>query len=178
GQPIGGLKKNPRVLFSLGKILFQNLSMNSFPPQEQQISIMKSQTFNKVNEQTSAVTTVMTAILKQFQATSPPASIKAFEEICVTCGGAHPYYQCLVVGGNTFLELRDNIQGYLSAAAVNYHQGNSVYRPPGVANRPQSFGQPNVQNNQNLFSQPQGYNQGNNFNQDQSYQAPAQQIPL
>nr|GFB69524.1 hypothetical protein [Tanacetum cinerariifolium] len=35
----------------------------------------------------------MTAILKQFQATPPPASVKAVEEICVTCGSAHPYYQ-------------------------------------------------------------------------------------
>nr|GEY56720.1 hypothetical protein [Tanacetum cinerariifolium] len=75
------------------------------------------------------VTIVMTAILKQFQATPPPASVKAVEETCVTCGGAHPYYQCLVSGGNTFLELQDNIQGYGSAAAVNYNQGNSVYRP-------------------------------------------------
>nr|GEV69000.1 reverse transcriptase domain-containing protein [Tanacetum cinerariifolium] len=75
-----------------------------------------------VNQQTSAVTTAMTAILKQFQATSPPASVKAVEEICVTCGGAHPYYQCLVAGGNSFLELKDNIQGYVAAAAVNYNQ--------------------------------------------------------
>nr|GEV04870.1 hypothetical protein [Tanacetum cinerariifolium] len=82
-----------------------------------------------VNQQTSVVTTAMTAILKQFQATSPPASIKAVEEICVTCGGAHPYYQCLVTGGNTFSELRDNIQGYVAAAAVNFNQGNSSYHP-------------------------------------------------
>ncbi|GJZ17077.1 reverse transcriptase domain-containing protein [Tanacetum coccineum] len=61
----------------------------------------------------------MTAILKQFQATPPPASVKAVEEIYVTCGGAHPYYQCLTADGNTF---RDNIQGYVSAAAVNYNQ--------------------------------------------------------
>ncbi|GKA55203.1 reverse transcriptase domain-containing protein [Tanacetum coccineum] len=59
----------------------------------------------------------MTAILKQFQATPPPASIKAVEEICVTCGGPHPYYQCLAADGNTFLEYRDNIQGYVAAAA-------------------------------------------------------------
>nr|GEV89510.1 hypothetical protein [Tanacetum cinerariifolium]GEW01348.1 hypothetical protein [Tanacetum cinerariifolium] len=43
-----------------------------------------------VNQQTSVVTTVMTAILKQFQATPPPASIKAIEEICVTCDGPLP----------------------------------------------------------------------------------------
>nr|GEV22394.1 hypothetical protein [Tanacetum cinerariifolium] len=77
----------------------------------------------------------------------------------------------------------DNIQGYVSAAAVNYNQGNSGYRPPSVANqiRPSGFAQPNVQNNQNRFSKPQGYNRGNNFNQDTSYQAPIQQnqvVPL
>nr|GEV58434.1 reverse transcriptase domain-containing protein [Tanacetum cinerariifolium] len=66
-----------------------------------------------VNQQTSVVTTTMTAILKQFQATLPPASVKAVEEICVTCGGAYPYYQCLDADGNTFLKLRDNIQGYV-----------------------------------------------------------------
>nr|GEZ17809.1 hypothetical protein [Tanacetum cinerariifolium] len=65
----------------------------------------------------------MTAILKQFQATSPPASVKDVEEICVTCGGAHPYYQCLAADGNTFSKIRDNIQGYVSAAVVNYNQG-------------------------------------------------------
>nr|GEV32926.1 retrovirus-related Pol polyprotein from transposon TNT 1-94 [Tanacetum cinerariifolium] len=48
-----------------------------------------------VNQQTNAVSTAMTVILKQFQATPPPTSVKAVEEICVTCGGAHPYYQCL-----------------------------------------------------------------------------------
>nr|GEV48491.1 reverse transcriptase domain-containing protein [Tanacetum cinerariifolium] len=89
-----------------------------------------------VNQQMSAVTTAMMAILKQFQATPPPASVKAVEEICVTCGGAHPYYQCLAAGGNTFSELRDNIQGYVSAVLVNYNQGNSVYRPPGSGSLP------------------------------------------
>nr|GFB64590.1 hypothetical protein [Tanacetum cinerariifolium] len=136
-----------------------------------------------VNQQTSAVTTAMTAIHKQFQATPPPASIKSVKEICVTCGGAHPYYQCLVADGNTFLKLRDNIQVYVSIAIINYNQDNFGYRPLGVANkiRPPIFSQPNVQNNQNQFSQPQGYNRGNNFNQDQSYQAPTQQnqvVPL
>ncbi|GKA65745.1 hypothetical protein Tco_0765452 [Tanacetum coccineum] len=75
-----------------------------------------------VNQQTSDVTTAMTAILKQFQATPPPVSVKAVEEICVTCGGAHHYYQCLAADGNTFSEFQDNIQGYISVAVVNYNQ--------------------------------------------------------
>nr|GEV00812.1 hypothetical protein [Tanacetum cinerariifolium] len=129
-----------------------------------------------VNEQTSAVTTAMTAMLRQFQATPPPAPVKAVEETCVTCGGAHPYYQCLSAGGNTFPEFRNNIQEYGSAAAANYNQGNPGYRPQGVANqmRLPGFAQPNVQNNQNRFGPPQGYNRGNNFNQEPSYQATTQ----
>nr|GEU92578.1 reverse transcriptase domain-containing protein [Tanacetum cinerariifolium] len=45
------------------------------------------------------------------------------------------YAECHAVDGNTFLEFRDNIQGYVSAAVVNYSQGTSSYRPPGVANQ-------------------------------------------
>ncbi|GKA31552.1 reverse transcriptase domain-containing protein [Tanacetum coccineum] len=113
----------------------------------------------------------------------PPASVKVVEEICVTCGGPHPYYQCLAIDGNTFPEYRDNIQGYVAAAAGNYNQGNVGYRPPGVVNqtRPPGFVQPNGQNNQNRFSQPQGYNRENHFNQSPTYQALIQQnqsVPL
>nr|GEW58172.1 reverse transcriptase domain-containing protein [Tanacetum cinerariifolium] len=100
-----------------------------------------------VNQQTSAVITAMTAMLKQFQATSPPAPVKAVEETCVTCGGAHPYYQCLAVGDNTFSEFRDNIQGYVSAAAVNYNHGNPGYRPHGVANQIRPLGSGSLPSN-------------------------------
>nr|GEY72044.1 hypothetical protein [Tanacetum cinerariifolium] len=88
-----------------------------------------------VNQQTSAMTTAMTAMLKQFQSNPPPAQDKAVEEICVTCEGAHLYYQCLVFGGKTFPEYQDNIQCYVSAATGNYNQGNPGYRPQGVANQ-------------------------------------------
>nr|GEW21911.1 reverse transcriptase domain-containing protein [Tanacetum cinerariifolium] len=40
------------------------------------------------NQQTNAVTTAMTAILKQFQATLPLAPVKVVEETCVNCGGS------------------------------------------------------------------------------------------
>nr|GEZ09131.1 reverse transcriptase domain-containing protein [Tanacetum cinerariifolium] len=43
---------------------------------------------------------------------------------------------CLAAGGNTFPELRDNIQGYVSAALVNYNQGNSIYCPLGSGSLP------------------------------------------
>nr|GEZ83754.1 reverse transcriptase domain-containing protein [Tanacetum cinerariifolium] len=34
--------------------------------------------------------------------TPSPTSVKAMEEIYVTCGGPHPYYECLATDGNTF----------------------------------------------------------------------------
>ncbi|GKA75809.1 reverse transcriptase domain-containing protein [Tanacetum coccineum] len=97
----------------------------------------------------SAVTSSMTAMFKQHQVTPAPAFVKAVEESCVTCGGAHSYRQCPATDGNTFLGYQDNIQGYVSATAVNYNQGNTGYRPQSVANqiRPPSFAQPNVKNN-------------------------------
>ncbi|GKF35917.1 hypothetical protein Tco_0112675, partial [Tanacetum coccineum] len=98
--------------------------------------------------QTSVVTTTMTVILKQFQAIPPLAFVKAIKDICVTCGGPHPYYQCLAADGSTFPEYRDNIQGYVAAAAGNYNQGNAGYRPPGVANQTRPLAL--VQQNQNV----------------------------
>ncbi|GJV46784.1 reverse transcriptase domain-containing protein [Tanacetum coccineum] len=113
------------------------------------------------------------------QKSSPPAFVKAVEEICVTCGGLHPYHQCLATDGNVFSEYQDNIQGYVSAAAVNYNQGNTEYRPQSLVKqiRPPGFAQPNVQNNQIRYNQ--GYNQNRGINQgNPSYQAPIQQTQV
>ncbi|GKE60890.1 hypothetical protein Tco_1511257, partial [Tanacetum coccineum] len=66
----------------------------------------------------SVVTSAMTVMFKQHQVTPTPASVKAVEESRVTCGGAHSYRQCPAIDGNTFSASHDNIQGYVSAAAV------------------------------------------------------------
>nr|GEU52932.1 reverse transcriptase domain-containing protein [Tanacetum cinerariifolium] len=60
--------------------------------------------------------------------------VKAVEKIYVTCGGAHPYYLCLAADGNTFPELRDDIQGYVAVAAVNYNQGSGHLPSNTIAN--------------------------------------------
>nr|GEY20928.1 reverse transcriptase domain-containing protein [Tanacetum cinerariifolium] len=68
-----------------------------------------------------------------------PAPVKAVEESCVTCGGAHSYHNCPASDGNNY---RDNIQKFVSQAfAVNYNQGNTSYRPLMMSNqiRPPSF---------------------------------------
>nr|GFC67887.1 hypothetical protein [Tanacetum cinerariifolium] len=85
------------------------------------------------------------------------APVKAVEPNCVTCGGTHAYQNCLATHENAY---RDNIQEYvLQAAAANYNQGNTGFRPQMVANQIRPPGFPPHQNNQNNF------NRGNNFNQ-------------
>ncbi|GKC74410.1 reverse transcriptase domain-containing protein [Tanacetum coccineum] len=73
----------------------------------------------------SAVTSAMTTMFKQHQVTPAPASVKAVEESCVTCGGAHSYQQCPATDDNIFLGYQDNIQGYVLAAV-----GNTSYKAP------------------------------------------------
>nr|GFA47504.1 reverse transcriptase domain-containing protein [Tanacetum cinerariifolium] len=62
-----------------------------------------------------------------------PAPVKAVEESCVTCGGAHSYRNCPATDGNVY---RDNIQEFVSQASAgnNFNQGlvyqPSVFQPP------------------------------------------------
>ncbi|GJS61653.1 reverse transcriptase domain-containing protein [Tanacetum coccineum] len=82
---------------------------------------------------------VKALLLDKKNQSQAPATVKAVEESCVTCGGAHSHRNCPATDGNVY---RDNIQEYMSqAAAVNYNQGNTGYRPPMVANqvRPPGF---------------------------------------
>ncbi|GKD88858.1 reverse transcriptase domain-containing protein [Tanacetum coccineum] len=110
----------------------------------------------------TALTDAVKALLLK-NTTPPPAFVKAVEESCVTCGGPHPYYQCLATNGNAS-GYQDNIQAYVSAAAVNYNQGNAGHRPPSVAHQVRPPGFSLVQNNQN---------RGNNYNPGNStYRAP------
>nr|GEU47684.1 reverse transcriptase domain-containing protein [Tanacetum cinerariifolium] len=62
-----------------------------------------------------------------------PAPVKAVEESCVTCGGAHSYHNFPATDGNVY---RDNIQEFVSQAfAVNYNQGYTSYHPPMMSNQ-------------------------------------------
>ncbi|GJW13383.1 hypothetical protein Tco_0017516 [Tanacetum coccineum] len=131
----------------------------------------------------------------QAPAHQTPASVKAVEESCVTCGGAHSYQSCPATDGNVY---HDNIQAYVSqAAAANFNQGNTSARPPMVANQIRPPGFPPMQNHQNNQNRGINFNQnrGNNFNQNRgnnfsqgpiyqpqvnqppAYQAPVYQAP-
>nr|GEX67929.1 DNA-directed DNA polymerase [Tanacetum cinerariifolium] len=94
-----------------------------------------------------------------------PAPIKAFKEVCVTCGSNHSYNHCpLTRGGNEFPIFHDNIQQFETAAVGNFVQGN---RHPNLSSqmRPPGFNQPNQQANQNRYH-GNNVNPNNNQNRD------------
>ncbi|GJY94446.1 reverse transcriptase domain-containing protein [Tanacetum coccineum] len=75
----------------------------------------------------------------QAPAHQTPTPVKAVEESCVTCGGAHSYQSCPATDGNVY---HDNIQAYVSqAAAANFNQGNTGVRPP-MVNQPPAYQAP------------------------------------
>ncbi|GJY19626.1 hypothetical protein Tco_0391117 [Tanacetum coccineum] len=112
---------------------------------------------------------VRALILDRKNQTPASAPVKAVEQSCVTCGGGHSYQNCPATNSNMY---HDNIQEYVSqAAAANFNQANSGYRPPMVSNQIRPPGFPPVQNphanSQNNFNRGNNFNQnrGNNFNQ-------------
>ncbi|GJR49951.1 hypothetical protein Tco_1400472 [Tanacetum coccineum] len=133
---------------------------------EDKIEIRMSRLEKSINEMKALVVT-------------PPATVKAVEEICVTCGANHNFNNCpLTRGGYESPVFHDNLHQFQQTAAVgNFIQANSRYRLPSVANqmRPLGFTQPNAQNNNRNnqgYNQNQGYNrnQGNNIQGNQVHQ--------
>ncbi|GKD74608.1 hypothetical protein Tco_1332890, partial [Tanacetum coccineum] len=69
--------------------------------------------------------TALTEIVKKLvlmNKANQQASVKAVDEICVTCGRPHLYYECLATDSNTF-------NAY--AATGTYNQGDLEYHPQG-----------------------------------------------
>nr|GEY42512.1 hypothetical protein [Tanacetum cinerariifolium] len=95
-------------------------------------------------------------------------TVKAVEETCVICGGAHPYYDCIATDSNI---------SSVYATAGTYNQENTRFCPQVATNyraSPPNF--PPVQNNQNRYNQNQ--NQSYSQNRGNNYQAPIQHLQL
>nr|GEU53526.1 DNA-directed DNA polymerase [Tanacetum cinerariifolium] len=118
---------------------------------------------NRIDKHADQISTLVDIFAKKVVT---PAPVKAVEESCVTCGGAHAYYNC----PNT-----DSTQPSVCVATGTCNQVASQNRasnfmaPPGFAP---------VQNTQNRFNQNQGqgnnFNRGNNFHSNQQFQVPSQ----
>nr|GEU94246.1 reverse transcriptase domain-containing protein [Tanacetum cinerariifolium] len=119
-----------------------------------------SKTDDRIDKLADQISTLVDIFAKKVVT---PAPVKAVEESCVTCGGAHAYYNC----PNT-----DSNQPSVYVATGTYNQvapqnrASNFMAPPGFAS---------VKNGQNRFNQNQGqgnnYNRGNNF---QPFQVPNQ----
>ncbi|GJR72140.1 reverse transcriptase domain-containing protein [Tanacetum coccineum] len=82
-----------------------------------------------ISSEVAELKEMVKALLLDKKNQSPaPTPVKAVEESCVTCGGAHSYQTCPATSGNVY---RDNIQEYVSqAAAANFKPRKHRYRAP------------------------------------------------
>ncbi|GJR73170.1 phospholipase D zeta 1-like protein isoform X1 [Tanacetum coccineum] len=118
------IKSNSKVRNSRNKAVVAKVSSNSSTPE---ISPDVVALTTKVSE----LKNMMKTMLIDKQKAQAPAPVKAVEQSCVTCGGAHSYRNCPATDDNVY---RDNIQEYVSQdAAANFNQGNTNSRPPMVS---------------------------------------------
>ncbi|GKC90333.1 reverse transcriptase domain-containing protein, partial [Tanacetum coccineum] len=104
-----------------------------------------SKTEDRINKLADQISTLVETVTKKVVT---PATVKAIEESCVICGGAHAYYNCTTT---------DNNQSSVCAATSTYNQ---VAPPNRVSNQmmPPSFAL--MQNSQNSFFQNQASTSG------------------
>ncbi|GKC72648.1 reverse transcriptase domain-containing protein [Tanacetum coccineum] len=130
-----------------------------------------SKTDERIDKLADQLSTLVEIVSKKVVV--PPAPVKAVEENCVTCGGAHAWYNCPAT---------DNNQN-VCATTGTYNQ---QVPPNRVSNQMAPPGFAPVQNqgqNRNYNNQGQGnnFNRGNNFqNQDEeqnNFQGSTAQIP-
>ncbi|GKE79162.1 reverse transcriptase domain-containing protein, partial [Tanacetum coccineum] len=100
------------------------------------LTLTDQDSLNAAAGEMAALTDSVNAMLRHVK-TSPPETVKAIFESCVTCGGPHPYYASAAAA--TY----NQNQGYRRQGDPNYRASNQM-GPPGF---------PPVQNNQNRFNQ-------------------------
>ncbi|GJV14141.1 reverse transcriptase domain-containing protein [Tanacetum coccineum] len=138
------IENKSKVRYSRNKSNVSRMNMNSRES--------SSKTDERIDKLADQISTLVEIVTKKVVT---PATVKAVEEPCVTCGGAHAYYNC----PNT-----DSNQSSVCAATGTYNQ---VAPPNRVSNHMAPPGFAPVQNSQNRYNQNQG--QGNNFNRGNNF---------
>ncbi|GKC23978.1 reverse transcriptase domain-containing protein, partial [Tanacetum coccineum] len=119
-----------------------------------------SKTDERIDKLADQLSTLVNIISKKVVT---PAPVKAVEETCVTCGGAHSWYNCPAT---------DNNHASVCATTGTYNQVNPPNR---VSNQMAPLGFAPMQyngQNRNYHNQVQGNNfRGNNFHGNQGFQA-------
>nr|GEU46659.1 reverse transcriptase domain-containing protein [Tanacetum cinerariifolium] len=121
-----------------------------------------SKTDDRIDKHADQISTLVDIFAKKVVT---PALVKAVEESCVTCGGAHAYYNC----HNTDSNQPSGVATGTYNEVAPQNRASNFMAPPGFAL---------VKNSQNRFNQNQGqgnnFNQGNNFHGNQPFQVPNQ----
>ncbi|GKC99412.1 hypothetical protein Tco_1169687, partial [Tanacetum coccineum] len=113
-----------------------------------------SKTNEKIDKLADQLSTLVEIVSKKVVTS---ASVKAVEETCVTCGGAHSWYNCPATNNN---------QTSVCATTGTYNQVNPPNR---VSNQMAPPGFAPVQNNRfNNQGQGNNFNRGNNFHGSQA----------
>ncbi|GJY89696.1 reverse transcriptase domain-containing protein [Tanacetum coccineum] len=120
--PAGGnlLNRTPRDALTI----IENKSKVCTSRNKPVVSKMSATTSSSIPAYLSEITALTDAIKAMLlqNKTPLPTPVKAIEEIYVTCGEPHPYYECLATDGNTF---------NASAVTGTYNQGgNPNYQAP------------------------------------------------
>nr|GEZ07756.1 reverse transcriptase domain-containing protein [Tanacetum cinerariifolium] len=147
GSPPVARKRTPRIPLPLGMILWQfvgKIPQDALTIIKNKSKVRSSQSkpitssvnacdinssseiaklTHAVNQQMSAVTTVMTVMLKQLQANPPLAPVKAVEEICVTFGGSGS------LPGNTVANPKGELKAITTRSGL-VTDGPTVPTPP------------------------------------------------
>ncbi|GJU59056.1 reverse transcriptase domain-containing protein [Tanacetum coccineum] len=113
-----------------------------------------SKTDERIDKLADQISTLVEIVTKKVVT---PATVKAVEESCVICGGAHAYYNCTTADSN---------QSNVCAATGTYNQ---VAPPNRASNQMAPLGFAPMQNSQNRYNHNQGF-------QNQPFQAPNNQV--
>ncbi|GJS26794.1 reverse transcriptase domain-containing protein [Tanacetum coccineum] len=152
------IENKSKVRYSRNKSNVSRMNMNS-----RESSSKMDERIDKLADQISTLVEIVS------KKVVTPATVKAIEDPCVTCGGAHAYYNY----PNT-----DNNQSSVCAATGTYNQ---IAPPNRVSNHMAPPGFALVQNSQNRYNQNQGqgnnFNRGNNFHGNQGFQAQINHAP-
>ncbi|GJW77441.1 hypothetical protein Tco_0139123 [Tanacetum coccineum] len=107
------IESKSKVRNSRNKVVVAKVSSNSSTPGI-------SPDVAAFTTEVSKLKNTMKTMLIDKQKAQAPAPVKAVEQSCVTCRGAHSYRNCPATDSNMY---RDNIQEYVSqAAAANFNQ--------------------------------------------------------
>ncbi|GJZ40721.1 hypothetical protein Tco_0587607 [Tanacetum coccineum] len=106
------IESKSKVRNSRNKVVVAKVSSNSSTPGI-------SPDVAALTTEVSELKNLMKTMLIDKQKAQAPASVKAVEQSCITCGGAHSYKNYPGTDGNVY---QDNIQEYVSqAAATNFN---------------------------------------------------------